>query len=142
MNIQDAIQETLQEFFDKGLDMNNVKNWARFIDDATSKNEVNGSVSDGYHTFDELYDHRVLLWINLVKLQHPKICYLVEDHFEGWFLLGVETIYGQLSYHCPNKYLHFCKNINRRHPQFDGHTSNDVLNRLKLLIIDDVEGRL
>ena len=24
---------------------------------------VNGDISDGYHTFDELYKHRCLLWI-------------------------------------------------------------------------------
>ena len=36
--------------------------------------------SDGYHTFDELYEHRVLLWINLILLQHPKMCYLVDEY--------------------------------------------------------------
>lgn len=95
--------------------------------------EDKGEISDGYHTFNELYEHRVLLWINLVQLQHPDICYLVENHYEGWFLLGVETPVGQLSYHCPNKHLDLVENIPRRQPEFDGHTSEDVIERLKWL---------
>jgi len=27
-----------------------------------------GKISDGYHTFDELYDHRITLWIALCRL--------------------------------------------------------------------------
>lgn len=94
---------------------------------------INGDTSDGYHTFNELYDHRVLLWINLCLLQHPDITYLVEDHYEGWFLLGCETPQGQISYHCPNKYLGLCSKITRRQPEFDGHTSSDVIKRLEAI---------
>ncbi len=93
--------------------------------------EVNGNTSDGYHTFNELYDHRCLLWINLCAFV-PNT-YVVENHFDGWFLLGAETAIGQVSYHCPNKFLHLVKAIERRHPEFDGHTSADVIKRLKLL---------
>lgn len=88
-------------------------------------------ISDGYHTFNELYDHRNLLWINFILLQKPECRYLVEDHYDGWFLLGFETEDGQLSYHCPNKFLYLCNNIQRRHPKFDGHTSKDVVIRLE-----------
>ena len=95
-----------------------------------TQSDNTGQISDGYHTFDELYDHRCLLWINLCLLQHPKITYLVENHFDGWFLLGVETAFGQISYHCPNKYLSLCKVIERRQPEFDGHTSQDVIDRI------------
>jgi len=91
---------------------------------------IDGNTSDGYHTFNELYDHRCLLWINYC-LTNPDKTYLVEEHFAGWFLLGKETVQGQISYHCPNKYLHLLKNIERRHPEFDGHTSNIVLVRLQ-----------
>ena len=95
--------------------------------------ESTGEISDGYHTFNELYDHRCLLWINCVLLQHPKMCYLVENHLDEWFLLGVETPIGQISYHCPNKYLLLVKNITRRQPTYDGHTSQDVIKRLEKL---------
>lgn len=88
-----------------------------------------GSVSDGYHTFDELYEHRVLLWINLCQMLEAGT-YVVEDHFEGWFLLGLETRFGQVSYHCPNKYLDLVKKFPRKQVEWDGHTPNDVIKRL------------
>ena len=91
--------------------------------------KVTGETSDGYHTFNELYDHRCLLWINLC-LEHKDECYLVENHFEGWFLLGMESLLGQMSYHCPNKFIHLVKQIPRKHPEYDGHKSMDVLDRL------------
>ena len=94
--------------------------------------KITGKTSDGYHTFDELYDHRCLLWINLCLLQ-PYRCYVVEEHFKGWFLLGMTTSEGQVSYHCPNKYLNLVHGIKRRHPKFDGHTSADVIKRLTLI---------
>jgi hypothetical protein len=90
---------------------------------------VDGETSDGYHTFNELYEHRVLLWINLC-LTVPIQCYVVEEHYAGWFLLGMGTANGQISYHCQNKYLHLVKNIKREHPEFDGHTSKQVIERL------------
>lgn len=90
-----------------------------------------GKVSDGYHTFDELYEHRVLLWINLC-LTHPLSCYVVEEHYPGWFLLGMQTEHGQISYHCSNKYLSMVPKIlfTREAPLFDHHNSQDVLERL------------
>lgn len=94
------------------------------------KLRVTQDTSDGYHTFRELYDHRVLLWINLCLIT-PSKCYLVENHYDGWFLLGMESDNGQISYHCQNKYLNLCKEIERRHPKFDGHTSSDVIKRLE-----------
>ena len=96
---------------------------------ATPQQTIDGNTSDGYHTFNELYDHRCLLWINYC-LTNPEKVYLVENHFDGWFLLGKETTYGQISYHCPNKFFNLVEKFERRHPEFDGHTSNDVINRL------------
>ncbi len=95
----------------------------------SGENKITGETSDGYHTFNELYDHRCLLWINYC-LTNPQGTYLVHDHFDGWFLLGKETIVGQISYHCPNKYIDLVMSIDQRHPEFDGHTSQDVIERL------------
>jgi len=94
-----------------------------------AQGKVNGETSDGYHTFNELYDHRALLWINLCL--HYDRCYLIKEHYEGWFLLGMETGNGQISYHCPNKYLYLVEDlIPEREIKFDGHTSDNVLDRL------------
>lgn len=93
--------------------------------------KITGETSDGYHTFNELYDHRVLLWINICLMNSDK-AYVVEDHFDGWFLLGQETEFGQISYHAPNKFLYLVECIKRHYPLFDGHTSKDVISRLEL----------
>ena len=93
-----------------------------------------GKISDGYHTFNELYDHRVLLWICVVNFT-PQKAYLIKEHYPGWFLLGLETSKGQISYHCPNKYLNLIHNEIKElanDTNYDGHTSNDVIKRLKI----------
>lgn len=48
---------------------------------------VGNDISDGYHTFDELYEHRCLLFINLC-LAHPNAAYW-RPHYDGWPLLGL-----------------------------------------------------
>lgn len=90
---------------------------------------VNGDLSDGYHTFDELYEHRCLLFINLC-LSHSDKAYW-RPHYEGWPLIGMELPSGQVTYHVPEKYLPlFERQIGKGGPEWDGHTSNDVIERL------------
>jgi hypothetical protein len=92
---------------------------------------VNGDLSDGYHTFDELYDHRCLLFLNLCLLD-PDNCRWKTDDFEGWFCLYWESPKGQISYHLPNKLLKTVRGKIKRHQlhEWDGHTSKDVVTRL------------
>lgn len=95
-------------------------------------------ISDGYHTIAELYDHRCLLWINFclshinTNLTSFNPFYLIKDHYEGWFLLGMLTTDGQISYHCPNKYLYLVvESISTTEPPiYDGHSPKDVCDRL------------
>lgn len=101
----------------------------KFLKESMEMMLLDGEESDGYHTFNELYEHRVLLWINYC-LTNKKGVYVVENHYEGWFLLGKDTEFGQISYHCPNKYLNLVSYFKRRHPKFDGHSSKDVIKRL------------
>jgi hypothetical protein len=91
---------------------------------------VNGDISDGYHTFDELYEHRCLLFLNLC-LNDKNNCYWKPD-FENWFCLYWESPQGQISYHLPNKFLHLidgCITKDEAHT-WDGHKGSDVLTRL------------
>jgi len=67
---------------------------------------------DGYHTFDELYEHRVTLWITLCKtlylFEHVDL-WRSEKHSDGelafggkWFVLGIGKENGkQITYHIP-----------------------------------------
>ena len=96
-------------------------------------------ISDGYHTIEELYDHRCLLWLNLC-LANPKECFLKLDHYEGWFLIGMFKEAGkQISYHCPNKYLYYVKgNIKEDDSvEWDGHSPNNVICRLESLLSEN-----
>lgn len=102
-------------------------------------------ISDGYHTFGELYEHRIRLYMALCKLLDDTgfaDVWMSKTHsdgsnYEGWFVLGIHAIEGrQISYHLPIKYWDECLEFaldQETAPPFDGHTSNDVLERLKQL---------
>lgn len=91
---------------------------------------IGNDISDGYHTFAELYDHRCLLYLNWC-LETPNACSWRPD-FEGWFLLYRETSAGQISYHLPNTLLPLIegKIEHDDDAKWDGHSSQDVANRL------------
>lgn len=101
-----------------------------------------GETSDGYHTFNELYEHRNLLFIAwMVSDGCPGKAYWVKDHMEGWDLLCCEIWQsdqakkvGQISYHIPKKLRHLYSYYIPERPasehNFDGHTSSDVLERI------------
>ncbi|WP_067517812.1 WDGH domain-containing protein [Endozoicomonas ascidiicola] len=95
-------------------------------------------VSDGYHTFEELYEHRHLLFINLLAA-YPYSAFKTRRNQEnteliGWFIAGLDLSFGQLTYHLPEKYWSDLdireKNNNE---DYDGHSSDDVLKRLNNL---------
>lgn len=101
-----------------------------------------GQVSDGYHTFDELYNHRVELYIQLCRAVRHSV-WKSRRHSDGelayngkWFVLGIFREPGrQITYHVPIDRWHDinCKEEEKA-PEFDGHTPNDVLWRLKHLL--------
>lgn len=108
-------------------------------------------ISDGYHTFGELYEHRITLFITLCKflsIDDDTTCapsqYHVwrtkkhsdESEWDGWFIMGIRKESGkQITYHLPiSKWAEtgFCDTLDKA-PEWDGHTSADVLERLKSL---------
>lgn len=108
-------------------------------------------VSDGYHTMDELYEHRIQLFIELCRYvgwmseeRHdlaPNEVWRSKFHadgssYEGWFILGIGVEKGkQITYHLPMtrwSETDFAESL-KTAPEFDGHTSQDVLARLKTL---------
>ena len=97
--------------------------------------------SDGYHTFDELYDHRFTLFIALARALRTHKVWRSKLHsdgtsFDGWFVLGINDEPGkQITYHLPMdrwEETDFAFTVDRA-PEFDGHTSVDVLERLKTI---------
>lgn len=98
----------------------------------SKKFEIAGNdISDGYHTFDELYQHRNLLFLNLC-LNDSSNCRW-RPHYEGWFVLYWETIHGQISYHLPIKFVRLVDGKIERDDnyQWDGHSPSNVLERLR-----------
>lgn len=98
-------------------------------------NPDRGEVSDGYHTFNQLYDHRNLLFLNLVAA-NPAISFKTrlndkKESGEGWFILGMNTEHGQITYHLPDQFwdMAVVKEV-EYHFDYDGHTSEDVCERL------------
>ena len=95
---------------------------------------INNDISDGYHTFDELYEHRCLLFVNLALTCSRKAVYKFDPEYGDWLCLYLETDNGQISYHIPSKFLYLIEGKIRRDDSYkwDGHTSEDVISRLVL----------
>ena len=98
-------------------------------------------ISDGYHTFTELYDHRITLYISLCRKIRDNDVWRSQIHsdgsnFDGWFILGIGKLSGgQITYHIPNERweeTNFAETLEKA-PEFDKHTSQDVLERIKKL---------
>ena len=97
-----------------------------------------GHISDGYHTFDELYEHRHWLFLSMV-FTHRNVAWASKKHadgscFDGWFICGLDLpVVGQISYHLPDSLWGVVEQwaINREiAPEWDGHTAQDVVKRL------------
>lgn len=95
-----------------------------------------GKISDGYHTFDELYAHRIMLFLCLMKF-NKDISWKSRKHsdgtsYEGWFIAGMNLPTGTITYHIADQFWNMIDDINHLEvaPEWDGHTSDDVIRRL------------
>ena len=94
--------------------------------------EDKGEISDGYHTFNELYEHRNLLFINMCLIKSSLASW--RPHFEGWDALYLKTPAGQISYHVPIRHRPLYEQLKgATESDYDGHTSGDVVDRLRKL---------
>ena len=95
-----------------------------------------GDLSDGYHTFNELYHHRAVLFSVICNSMPNKAwkskLHDTGDMFEGMFIVGIETPDGQATYHYDiNPYWDMFKVKElEKAPKWDGHTSTDAINRI------------
>ena len=98
-----------------------------------------GDFSDGYHTFNDLYTQRAVLFATIVNQNLDK-AWKSHKHEDGepcfgggWFIVAVDTPKGSYSYHYEDKYWDIFKCVElpvAKH--WDGHTDKDVW-RLLLL---------
>ena len=103
--------------------------------------ETAGGISDGYHTFKELYHHRAILFATI--LNNPMfapIAWKAKLHedgsmYDGMFIVGIDTPAGQASYHYDlDPYWDMFKVKELEHaPHFDGYTPAESIERIKSL---------
>jgi hypothetical protein len=95
------------------------------------------NASDGHHTFKELYEHRHALFAAVSKSQGGWKSKLHDDGtmFDGWFIAGCTTPQGPITYHLPLEWWDaFPAVALAKAPAWDGHTSTDVVGRIKSLL--------
>ena len=101
-------------------------------------------MSDGYHTFADLYEQRLILSAALAK-NNPH-AWKSKRHEDGsvpfgggWFIMGFDTDEGCYTYHYELKDwdLFQCEELDKGKP-WDGHTSKDVRRLLSIPVADVV----
>ena len=108
---------------------------------------IDGDTSDGYHTFNELYDHRAKLF-SVVVAAFSNNAWKSKRHsdgsmYEGMFIVGIDTPHGQATYHYeiePYWELFHCSELSKA-PEWDGHTPTQAIDRIASLadLIDPAE---
>lgn len=96
-------------------------------------------LSDGFHTFRQLYYQRMMLFATIVK-QNKDRAWKSLRHEDGefcfgggWFIVGVDTPEGSYTYHYEDNFysLFDCEELERG-KHWDGHTEKDVTRLLSL----------
>lgn len=97
-------------------------------------------ISDKWHTFEDLYFHRMVLFYAIMK-KYPDKSWKARQHYDGSmfdksFIVGIETPIGQYTYHYDIQYWDFfdIKEFERA-PKYDGHKPEDISRILTLLNI-------
>ena len=97
---------------------------------------VDGETSDGYHTFNELYHHRAVLFSVIVN-RFSEAAWKSKMHhdgsmYDGMFIVGIDTPEGQATYHYdidPYYDMFRCAELERA-PEWDGHTPDQAIERI------------
>lgn len=110
---------------------------------------ITGETSDGFHTFNELYEFRKVFnaclfneWARQEKYDvHKSTRHSDGDSCfgGGWFIVMAQLPSGQISNHYELKdWLLFQCEAREKANDFDGHTPQDVLIRLKQEALNNV----
>ena len=98
-----------------------------------------GDISDSYHTFNNLYHHRAILFSVICNL-NSRLAWKSKFHsdgsmFDGMFIVGIDTPKGTATYHYHIDPYWEMFNVAElpKAPEWDGHTEEDVLVRLQSL---------
>lgn len=100
--------------------------------------KIDGNTSDGYHTFNELYYHRMVLF-SVICNQNKEKSWKSWKHndgtmFDDYFIVGVITNQGNYTYHYHKDYwdMFNVKELDLA-PEWDGHKPGDITRLLTLI---------
>lgn len=99
---------------------------------------VSGDTSDGYHTFNELYYHRMMLFAVICNTYKEK-AWKSKLHADGtmydnYFIVGITTDEGDYTYHYHlDNWDYFNVSEIPNSPEWDGHKPEDVTRLLTLI---------
>lgn len=99
---------------------------------------ITGETSDGYHTFNELYHHRMVLF-SIICNSNKDVAFKSKLHadstmFDDYFIVGVKTPVGYYTYHYHIDNWHrFDVDEVDNAPEWDGHKPSDIDRLLTLL---------
>ena len=103
---------------------------------------INGDTSDGYHTFNDLYHHRAILFSVIVSC-FKDLAWKSKLHndgtmYDGMFIVGIDTPAGPATYHYdidPYWDKFDCQELDYA-PEWDGHSPDDAIARIESLKYD------
>lgn len=99
---------------------------------------IDGNTSDGYHTFDELYYHRMILF-SVICNQNKERAWKSKLHadgtmFDDYFIVGISTREGEYTYHYhADNWDAFDVKELKFAPEWDGHKPEDITRLLTLI---------
>lgn len=94
-------------------------------------------ISDGSHTFMELYYHRMILFAVICN-NNKELAWKSWKHedgtmYEDYFIVGITTPLGDYSYHYHKDYWDYYKVKELEFsPKWDGHEPDDIVRLLTL----------
>lgn len=105
-------------------------------DEAILNPKITGETSDGYHTFNELYHHRAVLF-SVICNTYEHMAWKSLKHsdgtmFDGMFIIGINTPDGQATYHydvVPYWDMFKVRELENA-PEWDGHTPAQAIERI------------
>lgn len=132
------IEKTVEDRFVISIPKNFVNKVPDFLHGLNSDNI--GKLSDGYHTFNDLYHHRAILF-SVICNQFKNLAWKSKLHsdetmYDDMFIVGINTPQGPATYHYniePYWDLFDCKELPKA-PEWDGHTPDDAINRIHSLV--------
>lgn len=146
-------KKLIDGFFNKGwcCDLDEIYNIVMKMSALIEKQQVeredfekarkNGTLSDGYHTFNDLYYQRCVLFAAICNM-NKNISWKSKRHSDGnkcfdsdnWFIVGIDTPEGSYTYHYEMKYWNLFEVQELELGKvWDGHTEKDVTRLLSLI---------